>query len=105
MRHERVTQPVTGDRHIALPFSVLGVGLGEACGDGEIGLKGFHSPGQVSLLLQHVANIGINHPQLSQPLGVIRVRLDEPLHNVPLPFVVAEGSGKIALRDLHHANP
>ena len=49
LRPQHIADLLVGDREIALPTGIGGIGLGEAVGNGEAVAKGFQGFGQVSL--------------------------------------------------------
>ena len=65
------------DGEVALPLGVVGVGLGQAFGDGEGGLEGVERVGELALGHEHVADLAMRDGEVALPLGVVGVGLGQ----------------------------
>ena len=78
-RELHVAELVIGHGEIALPFGIVGIGLGQAVGNGEFLGIGLERGGEVALRELHVGDLFIARSEVALPAGITGIGLGQSL--------------------------
>ena len=104
MRHQHVADLLVGDRQIALPLRVAGVGGGETLSDGKAVAVRLERLVELALRHQHVADILVGDRQIALPLRVAAIGGGEALPDGEAVAIGFERLIELALSHQHVAD-